>query len=159
MEGDSVLFTSISTGSPITFEWVFEGGAPGEYDGEFPPAVVYSESGSYDVSLKVTNLAGEDILVMNDMINVGEYTGLASCQTIFSVFPNPASGGLFRMKFRRSSHYSITLRSVTGQVISETGTLRTLDETIRCDLVPALYFISVVDLETGAAGIQKLVVR
>jgi PKD repeat protein len=159
MEGDSVQFTSVSTGSPLTFEWVFEGGTPGIYEGEFPPAVHYPGSGSWDVSLKVTNLAGEDILVRNDMISVGEYTGLASDQTIFSVFPNPAGGGQFRMTFRQSSHYRITLRSVTGQVISETCTQRTYDETVRCDLAPALYFISVVNLETGAMGVQKLVIR
>ena len=81
MEGDSVLFTSLATGGPLTFEWTFQGGDPGSFNGEFPPAVVYSQPGMFDVSLKVTNLAGEDLLVMNGFIEAGEYTGVGKTES------------------------------------------------------------------------------
>ncbi|MBI4648127.1 MAG: immune inhibitor A, partial [Bacteroidia bacterium] len=51
--GGSVNFTSSSTtpvGTTFTsFQWTFQGGSPGSYSGETPPAITYNSVGTYNV--------------------------------------------------------------------------------------------------------------
>jgi PKD repeat protein len=51
--GNSIGFTDVSTGEPVSRVWNFQGGSPGSYSGRIPPPVKYNTSGSYDVSLTV----------------------------------------------------------------------------------------------------------
>jgi PKD repeat protein len=53
--GSSVLFTDLSTGSPTSWTWSFPGGAPSSFSGQFPPAIFYNNTGTYNVSLTVSN--------------------------------------------------------------------------------------------------------
>ncbi len=68
-QGDSVLFTDASLGSPTSFEWSFPGGIPSSYLGQNPPYIVYNTIGMYDVTLIVTNGFGSDTLTMVNYIN------------------------------------------------------------------------------------------
>ena len=72
-EGESVTFTDASNegGAPIeAWEWTFTGGNPSEYTGQTPPAISYSNIGSYEVSLTVTNSHGSDTRTISNYINV-----------------------------------------------------------------------------------------
>ena len=71
-EGQSVNFTDLSTGNPISWEWIFEGGSPGTFSGQAPTAITYNSAGIYDVTLTVTNDAGEDTEIKVDYIEVFE---------------------------------------------------------------------------------------
>lgn len=62
-EGESVTFTSNSTGNPDSFRWSFEGGVPATFIGENPPAVAYASEGCYDVQLIVTKGLEADTLL------------------------------------------------------------------------------------------------
>ncbi|RLD50300.1 MAG: hypothetical protein DRJ05_19790, partial [Bacteroidetes bacterium] len=53
-EGGSVGFTDVSTGSPVSWDWTFEGGTP-ETSDEQNPTIVYNSEGTYDVSLEVSD--------------------------------------------------------------------------------------------------------
>lgn len=55
--GESVSFTDESTGSPTSWQWTFEGGTPGTSTAQ-NPTVTYSSTGSYDVTLQVTDAQG-----------------------------------------------------------------------------------------------------
>jgi PKD repeat protein len=68
--GNQVQFADETTGVPTTWQWTFEGGVPGSFDGQTPPPVTYSNTGMYDVSLKVTNLFGTHTSSIQDYISV-----------------------------------------------------------------------------------------
>lgn len=69
--GGEVLFTDLSQGVIETWTWTFEGGTPATFDGQNPPAIVYSEPGTFDVSLTVSNSEGSDSKTMVDYVQVG----------------------------------------------------------------------------------------
>jgi len=52
----SLSFTNLSSGSNInSWEWIFEGGNPANYTGENPPTISYSNVGTYNVSLTISD--------------------------------------------------------------------------------------------------------
>ncbi|REE02069.1 CUB domain-containing protein [Marinoscillum furvescens] len=55
--GDQVTFTDMSTGSPTSWSWTFEGGTP-ETSSEQNPVVTYQDPGQFDVTLQVSNQSG-----------------------------------------------------------------------------------------------------
>lgn len=73
--GESVQFEDESVNVPSEYEWIFEGGFPGTSD--MPaPEVTYSEPGSYDVTLLVSNEFGSDEITLENYIVVGESPAL-----------------------------------------------------------------------------------
>lgn len=62
-KGNSINFADLSTGSPISWIWSFQGGTPANHIGKIPPPVFYNSAGSFDVSLTVTY---PDNLVITD---------------------------------------------------------------------------------------------
>ena len=56
----TVQFTDTSTGSPTGWSWSFPGGSPASANTQGPHTVTYSSSGTYDVTLNVTNACGSD---------------------------------------------------------------------------------------------------
>lgn len=69
--GESVSYTSTSTGSPEFYEWIFEGGDPETATGQ-STSVQYNEPGSWDVTLiAYRNFPrGADTIVVRDYITV-----------------------------------------------------------------------------------------
>jgi len=59
-EGEGVSFTDESKCSPTSWEWTFEGGDPATYSGQNPPEIQYYNSGTFEVSLVVSNSNGDD---------------------------------------------------------------------------------------------------
>lgn len=72
--GQSVQFTSTSTGQPTSYSWTFQGGTPATSTTQ-NPSVTYNTAGTYDVSLTVTNANGNDIETQTGYITV---TGASS---------------------------------------------------------------------------------
>lgn len=56
--GSSINFVDLSTGSPVSWQWTFEGGLPASYSGKIPPPVKYNFSGQFDVVLTVQDASG-----------------------------------------------------------------------------------------------------
>lgn len=81
---DSTLFTDMSTGSPTSWEWTFEGGSPASFTGQNPPYVHYTTPGNYDVTLVVSNGIESSTFTKEDYIVV--YTApmadFAATQTV-----------------------------------------------------------------------------
>jgi PKD repeat protein len=78
--GNSLNFTDISMGNPISWKWIFEGGDPAMSTQRDPGPVRYDRLGKYSVTLIVTNEFGTDSLVREDFIFV-----------VPRIYPNPAS--------------------------------------------------------------------
>ncbi|MDA3910844.1 MAG: PKD domain-containing protein, partial [Bacteroidales bacterium] len=68
-EGGTVQFSDNSTDSPTSWDWSFSGGTPATSTDQ-NPSVVYSSAGTYDVSLTVTNSAGNDTKTVTGYITV-----------------------------------------------------------------------------------------
>lgn len=65
----SVQFTSTSSGPPATYAWSFPGGTPSSSN-VANPAVVYNATGTYTVTLIVSNALGADTLTLQNFVTV-----------------------------------------------------------------------------------------
>jgi len=63
-------FTDMSAGPPSSWEWSFPGATPATSTVQNPTGIVYSEAGSYDVTLTVSNLLGSNTISMPGYITV-----------------------------------------------------------------------------------------
>lgn len=85
--GEAVVFTDQSVGSPTSWSWNFgDDASPQTANGKGPHTVQYTNGGSKNVSLTVSDGAESDTEVKNDLINV--FDGLADIQGVQSVLPN-----------------------------------------------------------------------
>ena len=67
--GNSITFSSTSSGIPTTFAWSFPGGTPSTSTNA-SENVTYANSGSYDATLIATNSQGSDTLTITNYITV-----------------------------------------------------------------------------------------
>ncbi len=76
--GQSVQFTNLSSGNPISYQWTFSGGTPATSN-LANPVVTYSNSGSFQVTLSITNATGEiHSVTKNNFITVRD-KAVGSC--------------------------------------------------------------------------------
>jgi len=68
--GQSVNFTDLSTGNPISWQWTFEGGDPSSWNGQSPPPIQYNTAGTWDVTLEISNGTATDVELRSDYIAV-----------------------------------------------------------------------------------------
>lgn len=61
---------SYNTSTISSYSWVFPGGSPGEFTGKTPPSISYSNPGSYDVKLTVSNAVGNNTLEYKNYVQV-----------------------------------------------------------------------------------------
>ncbi len=102
---------------PSTYSWDFGDGI-GISDEE-NPSYTYSESGSYEVTLVVSNICGTDTYSENVQItlsNVDDLQGL----TKFELYPNPNRGEfLIEMEGKPEKVIDLTLYTAIGQLIDQ----------------------------------------
>jgi PKD repeat protein len=68
--GQTIQFSSTSTGSPSSFSWSFPGGTPSTSSNP-SVAVTYATAGNYNVTLSVSNGTSSDTETMTNLISVG----------------------------------------------------------------------------------------
>ncbi|MBU0765537.1 MAG: PKD domain-containing protein [Bacteroidetes bacterium] len=96
--GESVQFSDISANNPDTWSWSFAGGTPA-VSTEQNPVVLYNASGTYNVTLIVSNTDGSDTLIIISYITVSEPPELsvsvtdATCGIINGEIDLTVSGG------------------------------------------------------------------
>jgi len=67
------FFDASYGGDVVSWEWEFEGGNPATSDAQNPANILYSETGFYNVTLKISDLEGEtDTKTMEQYIRVSE---------------------------------------------------------------------------------------
>ncbi|MDZ4846906.1 MAG: M43 family zinc metalloprotease [Chitinophagales bacterium] len=67
----TVHFTDASTGNPTAWQWSFPGGTPNTSAAQ-NPIIIYNTPGIYNVTLTVTNAAGNDAATQNAFITADE---------------------------------------------------------------------------------------
>ena len=80
-EGGAVQFTDLSTGSPTSYSWTFEGGTPSTSTLQ-NPSVTYATAGTYDVSLTVSNASGTDSEIKTGYITVTTAPPSSYCEPV-----------------------------------------------------------------------------
>ena len=72
--GSSINFTDASWGDQlVSWQWEFEGGTPSTSNVQNPTGITYNSTGTFDVTLTVTNSEGDmEILTKEDYITVAE---------------------------------------------------------------------------------------
>ncbi len=68
--GECLSFIDQSSNNPTSWQWSFPGGNPSSSTLQNPSNICYNTSGTYDVTLIVTNSAGSDTIVMSSFITV-----------------------------------------------------------------------------------------
>jgi PKD repeat protein len=92
--GSSVSFSDLSTNSPTSWSWTFQGGTPATSTSQ-NPTVTYSAAGTYSVSLTATNGSGSDNETKTAYITVNaipSVTGAASANPVCSGSQTTLSG-------------------------------------------------------------------
>ncbi len=92
LPGGTVHFSDASLYSPTSWSWIFPGGNPGSST-EQNPSVTYPESGTYNVTLTVSNENGSSTVVKDDYINVDTSNGIElATHPQARIYPNPTHG-------------------------------------------------------------------
>ena len=86
--GESVDFTDLSFGNPVSWEWTFEGGTPATSNEQNPSGIMYSNPGLFDVSLTVSDGTNSQTITKNDYIHatidiIMENTTITTCLGTF----------------------------------------------------------------------------
>jgi PKD repeat protein len=158
--GQTVLFTDASTGNIDTWFWEFERGVPETYNGQVPPPIQYNLMGTYDVTLTVSNNAGQSKKYKPGFIQVGP-AGIPgiSAGKCFSISPNPTVNGQFSILFSTPSSYEVKVFSGLATLIEKQST-DSRDILINVSgMAKGLYFVQVKDLKTGLIHTQKLIIQ
>jgi len=90
------VFTDLSSFSPISWDWYFEGGIPESSQEQNPEGILYNQSGSFDVRLIVSNNYSTDTILKVDYMNVDIVDETRLENTIqWLIYPNPAHTEIF----------------------------------------------------------------
>ncbi len=68
--GGAINFTDVSTYSPTGWVWAFPGGTPASFTGRSPPAIRYSNPGTFEVTLTVSNANGDSTQTRQGAVTV-----------------------------------------------------------------------------------------
>jgi len=84
----TVLFSDLTVNDPVSWSWTFTGGSPSTSTDQ-NPSVTYSSTGTYDVSLKVTNNYGTNTVTKTGYLVVTENAGIPTISQSIMIYPNP----------------------------------------------------------------------
>lgn len=139
---DMGLTVSFNDNTPGGDTWAWDFG-DGNTSTDQNPQHTYASSGSYDVTLIVSNDCGSDTLTETVMITVDGVSEQAF-ETQLSLFPNPADRNL-TVKYSGSGTGALQLTDLSGRVVQE-ETLQLNAQSQQLDL----------DIASLAAGIYSL---
>jgi len=158
IEEEYVTFTDESYLDPISWEWTFEGGTPENFSGQIPPPVQYNIWGIYDVTLKVSNLAGSNTLIKPDYILVG-VDGISTKDAGgFTIYPNP-SDGTFKVILNTSNPVLFRIFNQLSTLVYEKKSDNQINLFDQSNLTPGVYIIQMTDLITKQTYTQKLIIQ
>ena len=104
-QGGSISFSDQSSGYPTSWNWSFPGGTPSSSNAKDPSGILYSLSGSYNVTLVISNGITSDTMIKYGYINITD-GGLPSTLSLdFEDIPD------FSLDF-----YPWTLKDVNGGI-------------------------------------------
>lgn len=156
VEGGMVQFTDLSANNPIAWEWTFEGGTPTSSTDQ-NPIVQYQLPGVYSVTLKATNLYGNNTLTKTNYITVG-VDGISFNSSAFNVYPNPTEG---KITFTNSSgrEQEISIYSMMGKQYFNFTTAADSYDVNLSGLSAGVYMVRIVDTHSKKMQHLKIVLK
>ncbi len=137
---ETIDFTDLSSFSPISWEWYFEGGIPETSNEQNPTGILYSQIGDFDVRLVVSNDQSIDTILKTDYITVGTVDISNSTENEnISIFPNPVKT-VFRIKAKNDID-RIYIYSTTGKLCLTINNPEVIDIS---DLPKGAYLVEVI---------------
>jgi len=76
--GQQVTFTPVTASNISSWEWIFPGGTPAQFNGKNPPPISWSKGGVYDVVLVVSDGNLSDTMHKNNYISVLPIAGFTA---------------------------------------------------------------------------------
>jgi PKD repeat protein len=153
-----VDFTDLSTNSPTSWLWEFEGAEPATSTLQHPSTIRYPVEGTYDVTLTVTNIFGEDELLKENYIDVMPVGLDENGGGLIYLYPNP-NGGNFNLVNPGSLRLEIRVYNIVGELVES---LTTTQETVRFEMESlgrGVYFLQIRDRDNGQAVTRKVIIR
>jgi hypothetical protein len=157
LKHESVTFTNGTTGgyigTPETYSWLFPGGTPATSTDK-DPVVVYSQVGTYDVTLIVDRGTQIDTLVKPGYITVNSPVGINPvASSSLRLSPNPCNGNF---KIEVDGLYDLKVLDLMGHVVYAKSNISGMHE-VGVALPAGSYFVQV---QTGTKQLtQKLLVN
>ncbi len=91
----TVQFTNTSSANATSFDWQFPGGNPSSSTAQNPPSVLYELSGTYTVTLTVTNAAGSSTFSQIIVVDAGPTANFSSTVNVLTAnFTNSSSNSI-----------------------------------------------------------------
>lgn len=145
----SVTFTDLTTGNPISWNWSFPGGTPSSSTLQ-NPVITYTQKGTFDVQLIVSNGASVDTINKPNYIEADYPTQVGSLTNdlTIAIIPNP-SNGIFKVSIAsfKGDRISMTLYNTVGDVVFEEPAFDVRDKTEKTidlsNLKEGIYFLKV----------------
>ncbi|MDP1621356.1 MAG: C25 family cysteine peptidase [Bacteroidales bacterium] len=97
----AVDFTDLSSGDPISWAWIFQGGTPGTSTDQNPTGITYNQPGNHDVTLTVSKATGDPVTMIKTAyikvtnMPVADFQDAAGCPGLPVAFTDQtnANGG------------------------------------------------------------------
>ena len=120
---DCVDFTDLSTNTPTSWLWFFEGASPATSTLQHPQGVCYDSTGVYDVTLFVSNAFGADTIMMNNYIVVDSCLEIPVSFTIPNVFSpnNDGNNDVFFIESTGVTNLDMQIYNRWGMLMFETS--------------------------------------
>ncbi len=115
-EGETIDFSDLSTNSPDSWEWTFDGGVPGTANVQNPASIQYNAFGTYDVTLTVSNVFGNNTMTKEAYIQVDPVGIEEVAKGGVAVYPNP-SNGQFNLTSGMDENLVLKIHSAIGQLV------------------------------------------
>jgi PKD repeat protein len=158
-QNTAVSFTNMSSFSPDSWHWIFEGGNPSESFKQDPDPVLYGQPGIYSVTLITSNTLGNDTLIRECYIQVDAVPGIESryVAECFEVYPNPSSGQ-FTIKLAEmpEDYPEYRIDDIFGRTVI-TGQIRNTENRVVTNLCGGMYIIRI--MKNGETSSKKLIIR
>ena len=115
--------------------------------------------GAFDVTLKVTNIAGQNTMVKHEYIEVGTSAiSINSGPGTIRIFPNPTTGR-FTLLSGQENSATVTIFDQVGKIVCQNEITQQKTVMTLSNLLPGFYFLRLTDNETGKISISKLIIQ
>ncbi|MDT8411092.1 MAG: gliding motility-associated C-terminal domain-containing protein [Vicingaceae bacterium] len=123
---DCVDFTDLSTNTPTSWLWSFEGVSPATSTLQHPQGICYDSTGTFDVTLIVSNAFGFDTITMNNYIVVDSCLEVPVSFTIPNVFSpnNDGNNDVFFIESTGVTNLDMQIYNRWGMLIFETSDIK-----------------------------------
>jgi len=163
-EGQSITFTDLSTNSPTSLSWTFQGGNPGTSTSS-TPVITYDSAGIYDVTLDVFNAFGAGSLIISEYITVDSVgttriAGLPFKVSSINIFPNPTKG-ILSITFDGTGEDQkaiVKIYNINSRLVHKTAINPIQSNSQQINLrhqPPGVYFV---ELEAGDVKLRKKII-